>query len=84
MLLRDNLMKKLDKSNKRVIVTVVLLPSKVPEVIVNYEGLEEKAEYIKNAYDENLRLKTNQDIVLIDIIVICEEDIKKLDIQRNL
>lgn len=66
---------KLKKSNKKMIVTAVQLPSKEIETIINYNGLEEKAEYLLNAYDDNLCLKSFNKIKILDLIVISEADI---------
>lgn len=66
---------KLKKSNKKVIITAVQLPSKEIETIVNYTGLEEKTEYLLNAYDENVCLKSFNKIRIVDLIVVSEDDI---------
>lgn len=66
---------KLKKPNKKMIVTAVQLPSKEIETIINYNGLEEKAEYLLNAYDDNLCLKSFNKIKILDLIVISEADI---------
>jgi hypothetical protein len=72
---RDSYEKKLNKPNKKMIVTAVQLPSKEIETIINYNGLEEKAEYLLNAYDDNLCLKSFNKIKILDLIVISEADI---------
>jgi hypothetical protein len=66
---------KLNKSNKKVIITAVQLPSKEIETIVNYTGLEEKAKYLLNAYDENVCLKSFNKVRIVDLIVISKDDI---------
>ena len=78
MLKRESLEKKLNKKNKICIVTTCLLPTKAVEVLINYQELEGKKEYLLNAYDENLCLKVNKDIKLLDCIVIANEDLDKL------
>lgn len=74
-LTRKDLEVKLKKENKVCIVTSCKLPTGAVEVLVNYQELEGKAKYLLSAYDENLRLKTMQDIKLLDIIVICKGDL---------
>jgi hypothetical protein len=69
---KQDLINKINKINKedvRLIITVVLLPSGAYEVITNYEKLQYKIDYLMNAYDEDLRLKTFKDIKLIDCII---------------
>lgn len=78
MLTYEKLEKKLNKSAKIVIVTTVLLPSLAVETLVNYHELEEKADYLLNAYDKNLCLKTFDKIKLLDVIVISNDDINKI------
>ena len=72
---RDSYEKKLNKANKKMIVTAVQLPSKEIETIINYNGLEEKAKYLLNAYDNDLCLKSFNQIKILDLIVISEADI---------
>jgi hypothetical protein len=57
------------KENVSLIVTVVLLPTGAREVITNYEKLQEKIDYLLNAYDDNLQLKACSDIKLLDFII---------------
>jgi hypothetical protein len=54
----------------RLIVTVVTLPSGALEVITNYQKLDEKMEYLINAYDDNLVLKSCPQIKLLDCIIL--------------
>lgn len=75
-MLRSSFEQKLKKPNKKVIITAVQLPSKEIETIVNYTGLEEKSEYLLNAYDENVCLKSFNKIRIVDIIVVSQDDIK--------
>jgi len=75
MLTRKSLEEKLNKENKVCIVTTCLLPTKAVEVLVNYQCLEEKKEYLLNAYDENLCLKNMKAIKILDCIVICGSDL---------
>ena len=74
MITRKNLEKKLNQLNKECIITVCTLPSGGLETIVNYMCLDEKRDYLLNAYDEQLKLKTMPDIKLIDCIVISTFD----------
>lgn len=52
------------------IVTVVQLPTKSKEIAINTEQIADKIDYILEAYDENMRLKTNQDVVMLNILVV--------------
>ena len=52
------------------IVTAVKLPSGAIELAVNNQNIKEKIEYILEAYDEDMRLKTNTDIVMHNIMVV--------------
>jgi hypothetical protein len=52
------------------LVTAVLLPSGAKEIAINTDMLKEKIEYILSAYDGEMRLKTNNNIVMIDVMVI--------------
>ena len=72
-------MKKLEemavKDHKICMTTACVLPSGAVEIITNYDRLDEKFEYLINAYDDNLRLKTMKDIKLLDCMVICKSDL---------
>jgi hypothetical protein len=52
------------------LVTAVRLPSGATEIIINTEELKTKIEYIKNAYDDDMRLKANKEISIVDYMVI--------------
>ncbi len=52
------------------LVTAVKLPSGAVELAVNTEGIEEKIDYILEAYDADMRLKTNTEIVMQNIMVV--------------
>lgn len=52
------------------IVTAVKLPSGAIELAVNTQEIESKIDYILEAYDENMRLKTNTDIVMQNIMIV--------------
>jgi hypothetical protein len=70
MLTYEKLKTKLNKDNKKLIITVVKLPSGALETLVNNSELDAKANYLLNAYGKNLRLKTMDQIELLDIIVL--------------
>jgi hypothetical protein len=70
---KQDLIDKVEKigiENLSVIVTVVELPSGAKEVLVNYQKLPEKISYLKDAYNDNLTLKTKEDIILLDCIIL--------------
>lgn len=50
--------------NKMVI--AVKLPTGATELIINTEQLDTKVEYYKAAYDDDMRLKNNSQIQIID------------------
>ena len=52
------------------LVTAVKLPTGAIELSVNQHGLEEKIDYILEAYDGDMRLKTNTDIVMQNIMIV--------------
>lgn len=52
------------------LVTAVKLPTGAIELAINTENIREKIEYILEAYDENMMLKANSDIVMQNIMVV--------------
>ena len=52
------------------IVTAVKLPTGAIEIAVNDQCLEQKLEYILSAYDDQMRLKSNKEIAMIEAIVV--------------
>lgn len=52
------------------LVTAVKLPTGAIELAVNTEGILDKIDYILNAYDEDMRLKTNPQIVMQQLMVV--------------
>lgn len=52
------------------LVTAVKLPTGAIELAVNTENIESKIDYILEAYDEDMRLKTNTDIVMQNIMIV--------------
>lgn len=51
-------------------VTAVKLPTGAIELAINNENIPEKIDYILEAYDDQMRLKTNPDIHMIQIMVV--------------
>jgi hypothetical protein len=60
------------KSNGEIklLVTVMKLPYGSYETIVNTDKLEDKVEYIMRNYDNDLRLKLNDQIMIMDYIIL--------------
>lgn len=52
------------------IVTAVKLPTGAIEIAVNDKEIAGKIDYILDAYDENMRLKTNTSIVMQNIMIV--------------
>lgn len=52
------------------IITAVKLPTGAIELAVNTTGFKEKIEYILDAYDEDMRLKTNPEVEMQNIMVV--------------
>jgi hypothetical protein len=52
------------------IVTAVKLPTGAIELAINNSNIAEKIDYILNAYDDEMHLKTNPDIVMQNIMVV--------------
>lgn len=52
------------------IVTAVKLPTGAIELAVNNTGIAEKIDYILEAYDEDMRLKTNHDVEMVQLMVV--------------
>lgn len=52
------------------LVTAVELPSGAKEVAINTDKLEAKIGYILNAYDTEMRLRTNPEIVMVDAMIV--------------
>lgn len=52
------------------LVTAVKLPTGAIELAVNNTGIKEKINYILEAYDENMHLKTNPEIEMCNIMVV--------------
>lgn len=52
------------------LITATKLPSGAIELAINDKEIESKLDYILEAYDEDMRLKTNTDIVMQNIMVV--------------
>ena len=52
------------------IVTAAKLPTGAIELALNTDNIVEKIDYILSAYDEEMRLKTNTDIVMSNIMIV--------------
>lgn len=52
------------------IVTAVQLPTGAIELAVNTSKIAEKIDYILDAYDEDMHLKTNKDIIMQNIMIV--------------
>lgn len=77
---RLELLNKISKAQEsgplKLIVTVCTLPKgekdkdQAYETLINNKNLETKIEYLLKAYDDNLVLKTHNEIKLVDCIII--------------
>lgn len=52
------------------IVTAVKLPTGAIELAVNNANIAEKIDYILEAYDENMHLKSNPEIEMVQLMVV--------------
>lgn len=52
------------------LVVAVKLPTGAIELIVNNQNIGDKIDYMLEAYDEEMRLKTNNEIVVSNILVV--------------
>lgn len=52
------------------IVTAVKLPTGAIEIAINDKEIAGKIDYILDAYDENMRLKTNTSIVMQNVMIV--------------
>lgn len=52
------------------LVTAVKLPTGAIELAVNNSNIAEKIEYLLSAYDHLMRLKTNEEIVMQNILIV--------------
>lgn len=59
-----------DAFEPQYIITAVKLPTGAIEIAVNNKEIAKKIEYILEAYDDDMHLKTNQDIVMQNIMIV--------------
>lgn len=52
------------------IVTAVKLPTGAVELATNNENIAAKIDYILEAYDDNMKLKTNPEVEMMNLMVI--------------
>lgn len=52
------------------IITVVKLPTGAKEIAINTSNIEDKIDYILDAYDDEMKLKTNQNISMCNILIV--------------
>lgn len=52
------------------LVTAVKLPTGAIELAINTENIPEKIDYILEAYDDNMRLKTNENVMMSQLMVV--------------
>ena len=51
-------------------VTAVKLPTGAIELAVNTDSIVEKIDYILEAYDDSMRLKSNQEIQMLNLMIV--------------
>ena len=52
------------------IVTAVKLPTGATELAVNNTNIEQKIDYILEAYDDDMKLKTNSEIQMTNLMIV--------------
>lgn len=52
------------------LVTAVKLPTGAIELAVNNQNIAEKIDYILGAYDDDMHLKTNSDIIMQNVMIV--------------
>lgn len=52
------------------LITAVKLPTGAIELAINNTDIAQKINYILNAYDENMQLKSNPEIVMVQMMVV--------------
>lgn len=52
------------------IVTAVKLPTGATELAVNNTNIEQKIDYILGAYDDDMKLKTNSEIQMTNLMIV--------------
>lgn len=58
-----------EESTKSKMVVAVKLPTGI-EIIVNSDNLDGKVEYYKNAYNDDMKLKNNTDIEIVNYMFV--------------
>lgn len=53
-----------------ILVTVVQLPTGAKEVITNNQCIKEKIDYLDTAYDEQFRLKANNNDRIVGVLIV--------------
>lgn len=66
----DKTVERVEPFKPTYLVTAVKLPSGAIELAVNNTGIAEKIDYILEAYDENMHLKSNPEIVMQQLMVV--------------
>lgn len=69
-LMQKELMKEDALFTPTYIITAVKLPTGAIEIAVNNTSIIQKLEYILEAYDENMCLKTSPDIVMQNVMIV--------------
>jgi hypothetical protein len=73
-ILLDKIGKKIDDTedifDPSYIITAVKLPTGAIEIAVNDKLIKEKLEYILEAYDDDMHLHANKDVVLVNLMVV--------------
>lgn len=52
------------------IITAVKLPNGAIEIAINDKEIASKIDYILDAYDDNMHLKTNENIIMQNIMIV--------------
>lgn len=52
------------------LITAVKLPTGAIELAINTENIADKIDYILEAYDGSMRLKTNTDVIMQNIMIV--------------
>lgn len=60
----------LDAFKPTYLITAVKLPTGATELAINNTNIPEKIEYILNAYDDEMKLKSNPEIVMQQLMVV--------------
>lgn len=60
----------IEESRLSYLITAVKLPTGAIEIAINTSNIMEKIKYILEAYDEEMRLKTNLDVFMQNIMIV--------------